>query len=110
MVNSKARHAEKATSLLVIGVIFLHLQYAPFTKVEESFNLQATHDVLESGVVTTGDVSHFLKTNYDHVEFPGSVPRTFIGAIALMLATSTVKVVGAVATGLEGQVLGECFS
>ena len=91
----------------MIGVVFLHLKYAPFTKVEESFNLQATHDVLASGVVTQGDVKEFLRTNYDHVEFPGSVPRTFIGAIALTLMTATVRAFGAVTTGLEGQGVGE---
>ena len=62
--------------------IIIHLILSPHTKVEESFSLQAAHDILVYGTPTS-DVSARLERYYDHLTFPGAVPRSFVGPLLL---------------------------
>ncbi|OLN82850.1 Dol-P-Man:Man(7)GlcNAc(2)-PP-Dol alpha-1,6-mannosyltransferase [Colletotrichum chlorophyti] len=74
---------------LIPAVIILHLLLAPDTKVEESFNIQAAHDILVYGT-PTHDVFARLRATYDHFDFPGAVPRTFVGPVLLAGLTGPV--------------------
>ncbi|GJD11668.1 Dol-P-Man:Man(7)GlcNAc(2)-PP-Dol alpha-1,6-mannosyltransferase [Galdieria sulphuraria] len=61
---------------LLFLLSFAYLYWVPFTKVEESFNIQATFDL----------IFHPLQlSSYDHFVFPGVVPRTFIGALLISI-------------------------
>ncbi|KAF7931884.1 uncharacterized protein EAE98_004620 [Botrytis deweyae] len=69
-------------------LILVHLLVAPYTKVEESFNIQATHDILNYGLPIS-NISSTLDT-YDHTTFSGAVPRTFFGALSLAAISKPV--------------------
>ncbi|KAL8677861.1 MAG: hypothetical protein Q9186_005747 [Xanthomendoza sp. 1 TL-2023] len=81
------RLVDIAIAALIPTLILLHLVCAPYTKVEESFNIQATHDILNYGLwdfVALGKSGALqLKDHYDHLTFTGPVPRTFVGALGL---------------------------
>ena len=63
----------------------MHLLVAPYSKVEESFNLQAIHDILHYGIPYpwSSEAAAVLKAEYDHFSFPGAVPRSFVGAAVI---------------------------
>ena len=88
---------------LIPSVILLHLFASPYTKVEESFNLQAIHDILIHGIPSK-NYDQFFTANYDHISFPGSVPRTFAGA--LVLSGLSRPFVGLFSSSAHLQVLG----
>ena len=72
--DAPANGVSKSDLALLFTVGFF-LWLCPYTKVEESFNMQAMHDLL---TLPPTDLHA-----YDHLAFPGVVPRTFLGALAL---------------------------
>lgn len=72
MFRSITRFSEDVLFTVVVG----STQY-PFV-----FAMQATHDLLEFGP--------FQLSSFDHLEFPGVVPRTFWGALLVSLPVSPI--------------------
>lgn len=82
---------------LLLSVAALYIMHCPFNKVEESFNTQAVHDIinlfpsnLPSKVNLYDNKTHLevasrAQLSWDHLQFPGVVPRTFVGAFAVGL-------------------------
>ncbi|KAF5349771.1 hypothetical protein D9758_010189 [Tetrapyrgos nigripes] len=73
-----------ALDTLILATGWAYVLLAPYTKIEETFNLHATHDVLMYGLVPSNI------RNYDHIIFPGPVPRTCIGSIILAWISSPI--------------------
>ena len=97
-----------ALDLLILATASVHVFLAPYTKVEESFSLHATHDVLMYGVAP----QHLLK--YDHFTFPGAVPRTFVGPAFLAWLSKPVIILanelGFVTSKFRLQIFGESIT
>ncbi|XP_044714897.1 alg9-like mannosyltransferase family domain-containing protein [Hirsutella rhossiliensis] len=78
---------------LLLAAPLVHLAASPHTKVEESFNLQAAHDVLVYGVPLAAPAR--LARAFDHFAFPGAVPRSLVGPVVLAaVARPAVALVG----------------
>lgn len=75
------RHTARPFVPFILALVYVLL--CPFNKVEESFHLQAVHDLLFHGPNLDA---------YDHHEFPGVVPRTFIGALMLAVLAMPLKI------------------
>ncbi|ORY88336.1 Alg9-like mannosyltransferase family-domain-containing protein [Leucosporidium creatinivorum] len=86
-----ATRSHKLSEGLIVAAPLLLVVLAPFTKVEESFSLHAVRDILALGF----DPARL--PSYDHIEFPGAVPRSFIGPILLAGATYPLLALGKMA-------------
>lgn len=87
--------------LLIPVLVILHLVVAPYTKVEESFHVQAIHDISNHGL--PGFKSK-LDLKYDHFAFPGAVPRSAVGALILAKLSQPFAFFS---EGINRQILGK---
>ena len=85
--------------VMVALVMVMHVVACPFSKVEESFNMQAVHDLLEH----RQDLAQ-----YDHHMFPGVVPRSFLGAIVVAVRERTLRLVRCTQPSYRAPRLGRC--
>jgi len=80
-----------ASATFLFSRSLFDLIICPHSKVEESFQLQATHDLYYYGIghAVQYQYSRLWNTTmssalrYDHLQFPGVVPRTFTGPFIL---------------------------
>ncbi|GAA6015223.1 hypothetical protein JCM10207_003649 [Rhodosporidiobolus poonsookiae] len=87
---------------LLLAVFAAHPLLVPGTKVEESFTLHAVRDMLVHG---WGDADALDK--WDHLEFAGAVPRSFVPPLLLSAARwsplSVASQLGLVTDGVAAQ-------
>jgi alpha-1,6-mannosyltransferase len=82
--------------VLIFAVAWTHVLLAPYTKVEESFNLHAIHDLLFYGghpdtlqkvrnglVILSRLLIGPIPFQFDHKVFPGAVSRSFVGSLII---------------------------
>ncbi|EPS39126.1 hypothetical protein H072_7091 [Dactylellina haptotyla CBS 200.50] len=93
--------------LLLPVTMLAHLFMAPYTKVEESFNIQAIHDIVNFGTPVPFHNAAQILAKYDHVEFPGVVPRSFAGAS--LIGGSGSVVLGFIKDGMQQQIIVRAF-
>ncbi|KAH3660474.1 hypothetical protein OGAPHI_007060 [Ogataea philodendri] len=75
----------KIIDALFLGLILYHLLISPYTKVEESFNLQAIHDLLNYGLTD--------HSKFDHKAFPGAVKRSFTGSLIIYMILNPLRTI-----------------
>lgn len=85
-----------AETTLLLSVATLYILSCPFNKVEESFNTQAVHDIINilpqklplhdlDNLPVGSETAVRSQLPWDHMIFPGVVPRTFLGALFVAL-------------------------
>ena len=107
--NRRRKPRDLLLRRLAQGFLFLvsltSLYLCPHSKVEESFNLQATHDLFYHGLTpavlySTSPFWYNESTAnaplpelpYDHLSYPGVVPRTFLGPLLLNWSLQVIRV------------------
>jgi alpha-1,6-mannosyltransferase len=94
----------RLSKVLCMVIAGAHLFACPYSKVEESFHVQATHDLYYYGVQDAVNAFYFSTSDnddtttsssrslppYDHWDYPGVVPRTFFGSFLLAQACRIV--------------------
>ena len=91
-------------ALSIPSLILLYLSLTPYTKIEESFTIQATHDILTFGIHFR-DRGHYPAATYDHVKYPElhPVPRSFVAPLLLAVTSSPFA---RFVRGIDTQILG----
>lgn len=67
------------SALTLVAIVCWRTTAYPYTKVEESFTIQAVHDIVVYGI------GKAALPRYDHQVFAGAVPRSFVGPGLLAL-------------------------